>query len=214
MDALIARITAAGPPAKRPPHIWFAELSLRLIFLLLAFGLAGCDRQKPQPPQANEAATPGEIEKGVDRSRQGEPAPDTMFKDPDGGEISLADFKGAPTLVNLWATWCAPCVKELPTIDQLAESHADDGQLGVIAISQDMAPQGSVKAFLDKLGVNHLDAYHDDTMALSGSLGVQVMPTTILFDAEGREVWRYVGDLDWTGDEAARLLAEAGAQKP
>ena len=210
----MARITAAGPPAKRPPHIWFAELSLRLILLLLAFGLAGCDRQKPEPPQANEAATPGVIEKGVDRGRKGEAAPDTVFKDPDGGDIRLADFKGAPVLVNLWATWCAPCVKELPTLDRLAQSRAVDGQLAVIAISQDMAPQGSVKAFLDKLGVDHVGAYHDDKMALSGAMGVQVMPTTILYSAEGREVWRYVGDLDWTGDEAARLLAEAGGPTP
>ncbi len=186
---------------------------MRLILLLLALTVAGCDRQKPEPPQANEAA-PGEIEKGVDRSRRGEAVPDTVFKDPDGGDIRLADFKGVPVLVNLWATWCAPCVKELPTLDRLAESHAADGRLGVIAISQDMAPQGSVTAFLDKLGTGHLGAYHDDTMALSGALGVQVMPTTILYDSEGREIWRYVGDLDWTGNEAARLLAEAGAPKP
>ena len=156
---------------------------------------------------------PGEIEKGVDRSRKGDPAPDTIFKDPDGGDISLADFAGAPVLVNLWATWCAPCVRELPTLDKLAAGHAVDGQLGVIAISQDMAPQHSVKAFLDKLGIKHLGAYHDDSMALSGAMAVQVMPTTILYDAEGREVWRYVGDLDWSGGEAARLLAEAGASK-
>ena len=54
-----------------------------------------------------------------------------------------------------------------------------------------------------------LGAFHDPKMALSGALGAEVLPTTILFDAEGREVWRYVGDLDWTGREAAKLLAEA-----
>jgi len=182
---------------------------LRLILLLLALTIAGCDRQKPAAPQGEQAAVPAAPEKGVDRRRKGEQAPDVAFKDPDGGDISLADFKGVPTLVNLWATWCAPCVKELPTLDSLAGSHVVDGQLGVIAVSQDMAPQGSVKAFLEKLGVKHLGAYHDDKMALSGALGVEVMPTTILFDAEGREVWRYVGDLDWTGAEAEKLLSEA-----
>jgi len=201
---------AAGPPAKRPPHIWFVELSLRLILLFLALGLiAGCDRQKPEAPQGEQAWTPGGIQKGVDRSRKGEPAPDAAFRDPDGGDISLADFKGVPTLVNLWATWCAPCVKELPTLDKLAESHAIDGQLGVIAVSQDMGSQASVKAFLSDLGVRHVGAYHDDKMALSGALGVQVMPTTILYGADGRELWRYVGDLDWTSDEADKLLSEA-----
>ena len=82
---------------------------MRPIFLLLALSLiAGCDRQKPQEPQGNEAVAPAMVEKGADRSQKGKPAPDTVFNDPDGGEISLADFKGTPVLVNLWATWCAP----------------------------------------------------------------------------------------------------------
>ena len=188
---------------------------MRLILLLLALLLAGCDRQKPEASQGEEASapTPAAPEKGVDRSHKGQPVPASVFHNPDGGDISLASFKGVPVLVNLWATWCAPCVKELPTIDKLAASHAADGQLGVIAVSQDMAPQGSVKAFLDKLGVKHIGAYHDDKMALSGALGVEVMPTTILVGADGKEVWRYIGDLDWTGAEAAKLLAEAGASK-
>ena len=71
-----------------------------------------------------------------------------------------------------------------------------------------MAPQGSIEAFLTKLKVDDLGAYHDPKMALSGALNAQVMPTTILYDAEGREVWRYVGDLDWTGPEAAKLLGD------
>jgi thiol-disulfide isomerase/thioredoxin len=211
---LISRITAAGPPAKRPPHISLEVRSLRLIPLLLALvAIVGCDRQKPDAPQANDAAAPAMVEQGVDRSQQGKPAPETIFKDPDGGDISLAEFEGVPVLVNLWATWCAPCVKELPTLDRLAASHAKDGQLGVIAVSQDIGPQHSVTAFLDKLGIKHLGAFQDDKMALSAALGVQVMPTTVLYGADGREVWRYIGDLDWAGDEAAKLLAEAGAAK-
>lgn len=186
---------------------------MRLILVLLGLALvAGCDRQKPPAPQGEQPATAGQ-QAGVDRSRRGKPAPDVPFKDPDGGEISLADFHGVPTLVNLWATWCGPCVKELPTLDKLAESHAIDGQLDIIAVSQDMAAQGSVKAFLAKLGIEHVGAFHDDNMALTGALGVEVMPTTILYGADGREIWRYVGDLDWTGEEAARLLAEAGGPK-
>jgi thiol-disulfide isomerase/thioredoxin len=175
-------------------------------FLVSLLVLASC--QKEQPAANEVAAVPGEPTKGVDRSHQGQPAPDAVFVDPDGGEISLAEFKGAPVLVNLWATWCAPCVKELPTLNALAHKHDKDGSLGVIAVSQDMAPQGSVEAFLAKLKVDDLGAYHDPKMALSGALNAQVMPTTILYDAEGRELWRYVGDLDWTGPEAARLLGD------
>ncbi|MEO7366288.1 MAG: TlpA disulfide reductase family protein, partial [Sphingomicrobium sp.] len=176
---------------------------MRLILLLLALvGLAACDRQKPEAPQgeqgaqAEDQATVGI--KGVHRDNAGKPAPKVSFRDPDGGEISIADFKGVPVLVNLWASWCAPCIKELPTLEKLSDSHLQDGQLGVIAVSQDTGPQGSVRAFLASQKIDGLGAYQDPEMALTGALGVQVMPTTVLYDRQGRELWRYVGDMDWT----------------
>ena len=130
------------------------------------------------------------------------------FKNPDGGDFDLAKFKGTPVLVNLWASWCAPCIKELPTLQELEAAQADEGKLGIIAVSQDMSPQGSVEAFLGERDIGRFAAYHDAEMKLTDALSVQVMPTTILYDAQGKEVWRYVGDLDWTGEEAAKLLAE------
>jgi thiol-disulfide isomerase/thioredoxin len=189
------------------------ELDLRLILLLLALlATAGCDRQKAETPQGEAAESiPGVPTKGVDRSHKGKPAPDTVFHDPDGGDITLADFEGVPVLVNLWASWCAPCIKELPTLERVEQAQAKDGQLGVIAVSQDRAPKASVDAFLADKGIGRFAAFHDPDMALSGAFGVEVLPTTLLYDSEGRELWRYVGDLDWTGTEAAKLLAEAGA---
>ncbi|MCY7338846.1 MAG: TlpA family protein disulfide reductase [Sphingomonas bacterium] len=183
---------------------------MRLIFLLL-IGLAvvGCDRQKGGDEQAAPPFVAAEPGKGVDRSHRGETAPTVMFHNPDGGAISLAAMKGVPTLVNLWASWCAPCVKELPTLDRLAHSHVIDGQLGVVAVSQDIGPQSSVKAFLAQHKIADLGAFHDPEMALTSALDVQVMPTTVYYDAAGKEVWRYVGDLDWTSAEAKALLAEA-----
>ena len=178
-----------------------------IALLLLPLLFAGCEKHEPA---ANEvAATPGVPTKGVDRSHKGTPAPDTAFVDPDGGEISLADFRGTPVLVNLWATWCAPCVKELPTLNALAHKHDKDGALGIIAVSQDMAPQGSVEAFLAERDLGRFAAFHDPEMKLTDALKVQIMPTTILYDAQGKEIWRYVGDLDWTSAEAGKLLAEA-----
>jgi thiol-disulfide isomerase/thioredoxin len=210
MEAFISRITAAGPPEKRPPHISL-ELPVRLMVGLL-LGLApmivGCDRQKAEAPQA--PAAEAESGKGVDRSHKGEAAPSTKFKNPDGGEFDLAKFKGTPVLVNLWASWCAPCIKELPTLQQLEAGQADEGKLGIIAVSQDAAPQGSVDAFLAERDIGRFAAYHDPDMALSSALGVQILPTTVLYDAQGKEVWRYVGDMDWTSAEASKLIAEAG----
>jgi len=184
---------------------------MRAVPIVLAFSLlAGCHKQQPRQP-ANEAAPIVEAgpNKGVDRSHKGSAAPDAAFDDPDGEQTSLAELSGKPTLVNLWATWCAPCVKELPTLSKLAKSR--NGTLQVVAVSQDSGPHPSVVAFIDS-HAPALAPYQDSKMALSGALGPDtVLPTSILYDAKGREVWRYVGDLDWTGPEAAKLLSEASA---
>jgi len=181
---------------------------MRVLLIPCAF-LAVSACQKPQQPAANQnapAAEAGPV-KGVDRSHKGKPAPDVTFKDADGGDTTLSQFSGKPVLVNLWATWCAPCVKELPTLDRLAQSQQ---RIAVAAISQDSAPHASVEAFLAAHKIVNLAAYQDSNMNLSGALGPDtVLPTSILVDARGHEVWRYVGDLDWTSPEAARLLAEA-----
>jgi len=186
------------------------RLIVPLLFLVAAPMVAGCDRQKAEEPQAPAAAQEAN---GIDRTRKGTPAPAVRFNDPDGGEFDLSKFKGTPVLVNLWASWCAPCIKELPTLEQLERAQAAEGKLGVIAVSQDMAPQGSVEAFLAERDIGRFAAYHDEQMKLTDALKIQVMPTTILYDAQGHEVWRYVGDLDWTGDEAAKLLAELDQPK-
>jgi thiol-disulfide isomerase/thioredoxin len=142
---------------------------------------------------------------GLDRSKAGQPIPDVELANADGETSSLAAEAGEPLLVNLWATWCAPCVKELPTLQEVDSRSAAPR---VIAVSQDMAPRGSIDAFLERHGLAELEVWHDPKMALSGELGAEVLPITIAYDAQGREVWRFVGDLDWTGTEAASLLAE------
>lgn len=182
--------------------------------IMLAAALGACDAGNK--PASNNAAggtpaTAGPV-KGVDRSHKGQPFPAVKFlqDDEDGaGEMGGDALLGEPTLVNFWASWCAPCIKELPTLKALDESHRFPGP--IIPLSQDNGPQESVRAFLAGHGVEELGNYQDPKMAVAGALGVEVLPTTILFDANGKEIWRYVGDLDWTGPEAAKLLAEAGA---
>lgn len=179
---------------------------MRLLLIPCAFlALAAC--HKPAQQAANEAAPAAQAGpvKGVDRSHTGQAAPDATFNDPDGNETSLAEFSGKPVLVNLWATWCAPCVKELPTLDRLAGGKG----ITVVAVSQDSGPHASVEAFLASHKIVNLAAYQDSKSSLSGALGPDaVLPTTFLYDANGREVWRYVGDRDWTSPEAAKLIAE------
>lgn len=179
-----------------------------LIACAILISLASCRGDAGQRNSAENAASQAsEGIKGVHREHAGKPAFTATFVGLDGKSHSLQDFRGQPVLVNLWATWCAPCVKELPTLDQLARTK----KVRVIAISQDMAPSASVVAFLKSHAIGTLPVYQDPKMSVSGALGPDtVLPTSLLVDASGKEVWRFVGDLDWTGPEAAKLVAEAG----
>lgn len=186
-----------------------------LVISIAILAIAGCSKPQPQQP-ANETQASAEAgpTRGVDRSHKGQLVPNIEILDAmsidTGSTTNLRQLQdGQPMLVNLWASWCAPCVKELPTLQKLAEQKGS--AMIVVPISQDSGPQRSVETFLYKLNLDFV-AYQDPKMNLSGALGPDaVLPTTILYDAKGKEVWRYVGDLDWTGPEAARLLSEAGA---
>jgi thiol-disulfide isomerase/thioredoxin len=178
---------------------------MRRALLLLPLALAGCHKAAPDNIQAG-AEAPAPAGK-VDRSHAGKPAPQTQFLDPDGQETNLAELEGKPVLLNLWATWCAPCVQEMPTLDKLAA--AQGGKLQVVALSQDTGGPEKVDAFFAKQKFTTLEAYRDPKMQLMTDLGVEVLPTTILFDAEGREQWRVTGQLDWQGAEAGDLLEQA-----
>lgn len=185
---------------------------MRLLLIgCAALALVSCNKPSQSNGNQSSAATPGVPAKGVDRTHQGTLAPKADFNDPSGKATSLSAFEGKPTLVNLWASWCAPCVKELPTLDKLAKAKA--GQINIVAISQDSAPHTSVVAFLGKHSITTLKSYQDPKMALSGALDAEVLPTSIMYDANGREVWRYIGDQDWTGPEAAKLVAETASAK-
>ena len=154
------------------------------------------------------AASAAKPESGkIDRSHAGEPTPAVEFRDPEGEAASLADFRGRPLLLNLWATWCAPCIAEMPTLDALA---ARGGKLQVLAVSQDFAGQeAKIATFFEERKLAALEHYQDPELGLMDALKAEVLPTTILYDAQGREVWRVVGALDWNGPKAAKLIGEA-----
>ena len=103
--------------------------------------------------------------------------------------------------------------RSLDSANQLYMVVGTPGGPRIIAVSQDMAPRASVEAFLDTHKIGDVESWHDPKMALSSALDARLLPTTIYYDAGGREVWRYVGDLDWSGEEAAKLLADGGPAK-
>jgi thiol-disulfide isomerase/thioredoxin len=181
-----------------------------ILFLLL--GLAACGEggeptniatsDQPGWSGPGEAAAMGKL----DRSHSGSAAPATAFEDSEGAPASLADFRGRPVLLNLWATWCAPCVAEMPTLDRLAAREAD--RIQVLTVSQDLNGRDKVEAFFAKQGYRNLETWLDPQMALMTELKADTLPTTILYDAQGRELWRVVGMEDWESGRAALLLKE------
>lgn len=136
----------------------------------------------------------------------GSQLPDFQLKDPAGGELNLASLKGKPALINLWATWCAPCVAELPQLDQLA---AENPGIKVLTVNQDMDKLDKVAAFLAEKGGAKLEPWINPDNSLTFQFGAATLPATVYYDASGREVWRIIGPRDWLDAEAKALIAEA-----
>jgi len=133
------------------------------------------------------------------------PAPQTPFVAGNGSEVSLADFKGRVLLVNFWATWCAPCVKELPSLDRL-QAALEEEDLLVLAISQDRRGAEVAAPFLKKLGIENLGLFLDSKMKLGRQFGVRALPWTVLIDRDGRIVGELPGFAEWDSPESMALL--------
>lgn len=182
-------------------------MSLRLsLTLLLALPLAACDRE-PAP----DAQEQGELEGAkpdlvgtVDQSHAGELMPAVLLKDPAGKQINTGALQGGPVLLNLWATWCAPCVVEMPMLDELAGEY--EGAVRVMTVSQDMQGAEKVEEFFAANDFENLQPWLDPENTLGFGIGGGVLPTTVLYDSAGREVWRVVGEYDWSGAEAREAI--------
>jgi thiol-disulfide isomerase/thioredoxin len=217
IDAFISRITAAGPSAKRPPHMELEPdvRSLIALSFVVSLGLlGGCDRQSPSAPQAGgntQAAGPAETIGNVDISKAGTSAPGSAFTDPQDRPATLAQFRGKPLMLNLWATWCGPCVREMPTLDALA--GREKGRFRLITISQDMQGRSVVAPWFAQRKFVNLEPGLDQKNDLMFALGTDTLPTTIFYDASGKEMWRVTGAMDWSG-ERARTLIEGALNPP
>ncbi len=134
-----------------------------------------------------------------------EPVPAVTFLDPEGEEVGFDAFPGKVLLVNLWATWCAPCVAEMPTLDELQAKLGSD-RFEVVTISVDRVSQEESEAFFERIGIKHLKLYRDPTTRIGVDLSAFGLPTTILIDADGVDVGRITGPAEWNSPEAIALV--------
>lgn len=142
--------------------------------------------------------------------------PAIEFVDDTGQPLTLAAFEGRTVILNVWATWCAPCRAEMPTLDRL-ESQLGGDSFSVVALSIDRDGVAAVKAFFDELGIQHLKIYVDQTGGAGPSLRITGLPTTLLIDPGGREIGRLIGPAEWDSPGMlaflkARLAGSAGAE--
>lgn len=142
------------------------------------------------------------------RTSPPKPMPDLEFLDADDKPMRLANLTGKVTLINLWATWCAPCVKEMPSLDSLQSVLPKDRFL-VLPISLDGSSKSKVAPFYREQKLAHLGIYYDKGRKAMSVLGVSLLPTSILVDPAGRELGRIEGDADWDTPEGVALMKAA-----
>jgi thiol-disulfide isomerase/thioredoxin len=158
---------------------------------------------EPSGPGAN-ALSQGQMAAFVFRKTP-EELPEVKFQDAAGKERTLADWRGKVVLLNLWATWCLPCRKEMPALDRLQRELGSD-RFEVVALSVDRTGLAGARKFLDETKVEKLALYADGTARMANTLRAAGLPATLLIDRDGREVGRLLGPAEWDGEDAKRLI--------
>lgn len=133
-----------------------------------------------------------------------QPEPQVSLTTLAGKPVSLSDFKGEPLVVNLWATWCQPCLAEMPSLDQFQQRNG--GRIQVLAVSEDQTGASKVQPFIARMNLKALAIYLDPDGALLQAVGARGLPTTIVIDAQGRMVGKIEGASDWNSPQIAQML--------
>ena len=203
IGALAAGERAHGSALKRASHL--APLSLTL--LISVAGLVAVPKSGHGQVENLEIRLPNPDGRDpvFDQSRLSEPLLIEFSDLSTSAELSLADSSGKLRLINFWATWCTPCIKELPSLARVSEQRARHA-FQVIPISLDRADPGVVSDFISELAISSLDWFIDPSRQSGQTAGVFVLPTTIIVDGEGGELGRVVGSVDWESAEASSLL--------
>ncbi|HEU0215189.1 MAG TPA: TlpA disulfide reductase family protein [Stellaceae bacterium] len=168
--------------------------ALLLVVSVLAFAAIGADE-------------PGKIKLGeFIPAETPQPAPAFSFTDMAGKEAGLADFKGGVVLLNLWATWCQPCLKEMPSLAALQERLGSS--LTVLALSEDRGGAETVKPFVEQHGLDKLKVYLDPKSTAITAFEARGLPSSFLIDADGKVLGKVEGAADWDSDKMRDALAK------
>ncbi len=181
----------------------FRRLAMALVILAISSIHASAQEQKCA------AASGGAVE-GMSNfvlTRPASPVPEITFSDGAGGERSLAEFRGKGVILNFWATWCAPCIREMPALDRLQAAVSGDG-IEVVTLSEDRGGAAVVEKFFRKVQIRNLPAFIDIRGKALRKLGIIGLPTTILIDARGFEIGRVVGVAEWDTPEAMDFIRQ------
>ena len=122
----------------------------------------------------------------------------------DGGAARLSDYGGEPVVLNFWATWCAPCREEMPSLDRLQAEMGD--RLEVITVATGRNAPAGIRRFFEEEGIEHLPMLADPDQELARGMAVLGLPVTVILDAEGREIARLTGGAEWDTPEAKAIL--------
>ena len=159
----------------------------------------------PMGQAADYPPTTGEMQ-GFVLLKKPAPVPSEGFFDGDGQRHQFADFKGDVLLVNFWATWCAPCIKEMPSLSRLAASLKGE-RFRLLAVSQDREGKEKAEPFLrDRLGISNMELFYDPKLTLGREFGLKGLPTTYLIDATGGLIGGMTGGAEWDGPDAEALI--------
>ena len=130
---------------------------------------------------------------------------DVVFLSADGEELTLADYQGKTILVNFWATWCAPCRKEMPELSALQTDLGSD-TFQVVTVATGRNPLPAMKKFFDEIGIDNLPLHTDVRQSFARSMGVLGLPVTLIMDPSGNEIARLQGEADWSSDSAVAII--------
>ena len=184
---------------KRLKPLLYTAIAAGAIFV----GLTYFDNE----PQADFTAIESLREGDMRKLNFSAPKPfvDTAFVGEDGQPMNFADLRGQYSVVNFWATWCAPCRKEMPMLAELDREF--DGQgLDVVTIATGRNPAPAIDGFLAEIGVDNLPKHLDPSQALARDMAVLGLPVTVILNPDGQEIARLQGDADWSSDSAKAIL--------